>query len=128
LQKSNAFICILISILASFGACGDRTSIDGFSSSDWISDKKGCSGYRESTVHLLIKNKRAILKQSENELLIFLGKPDRTELMSRNQKGYIYLVRPGGPKCGKSGKTEIDEPYLSIKFNATGIATEIYLI
>ncbi|ELR68811.1 hypothetical protein C900_05824 [Fulvivirga imtechensis AK7] len=59
---------------------------------------------------------------NQDEMVKVLGKPDKNELYKRNQKFFIYEI------AGAKACTPPDEAssyiYLSIRFNATGLAKE----
>lgn len=76
-------------------------------------------------IDALMKGKSSILGQSENKILAFLGKPDKNELYSRNQKFFIYYISPNSG-CEQFSSSE-NSIYLSIRINAVGFASEAFV-
>lgn len=68
-----------------------------------------------------MEQKEAILRKSEADIITVFGAPDKNELYGRNQKLFVYYTSPG-PVCNlKNDSTS----YLSIRFNAVGISSEV---
>jgi hypothetical protein len=105
-------------------ACGNSAPVlEGLDLEAWKADKNGCSGFRNSSVPLLKQQRLKLRGFSEMEIVDLLGHPDRNELHRRNQKLYFYFLQPG-PACKAGAEKPI---FLSIGFNATGLAKEILL-
>ena len=104
-------------------SCGKPLKIEGFNKTEWQKDKQGCLGIRQSLARVLTRNEREILGGSENDVLEWLGKPDRNELYERNQKFLIYDIEPG---AGCAGGNKLPET-LVIRINATGLCSEIFI-
>lgn len=101
------------------------TDIPQFEESDWQSDKNGCQGLRSAMIEQLEQAKGSLKGLSEDEISSLLGKPDRNELYKRNQKFFIYDIK-GSKSCEAQDPTTT-YTYLSIRFNATGLAKEVLI-
>ena len=100
------------------------TDIPQFEESDWQSDKNGCQGLRSAMIEQLEQAKGSLKGLSEDEISSLLGKPDRNELYKRNQKFFIYSITPHN--CSEVADS-LPRTYLSIRFNATGLAKEVVI-
>ncbi len=87
----------------------------------WKEDKAGCLLVRQSFLDHLNRQKEKIKSLSESEVIELLGRPDKNELLKRNQKFFYYYLEPG-PVCGKK---EVAFKKLMIRFNAIGLAKEV---
>ena len=69
----------------------------------------------------LDRQREKIKSLSESEVVELLGRPDKNELLKRNQKFFYYYLEPG-PSCA-NGNPEFKK--LMIRFNAIGLAKEV---
>jgi len=94
-------------------------SIDllNFDESAWQTDKDGCNGVRAEMRDNLIKVKSDLKGLNGDQVTAVLGKPNKTNLASRNQKYFIYNIA-----CPKESE---ETSTLSIRFNATGLVYEV---
>lgn len=107
------------------GCVGKEINIENFDQEAWKEDQFGCNNKRQDLYQTLLNNKEELLGLNNREIIDFLGKPDKTELYTRNQKFFHYYITPGN-ECDKGGKPE-DPSLLSFRFNATGFVNEITL-
>lgn len=115
-----------IVLLLLIAACsGKKVVIKDFNNEIWKQDKLGCKDLRSDLYKILLDNKQLLLGLRETELIDFLGRPDQTELYTRNQKFYFYQLSPG-PQCGDT-YADREPARLSFRFNATGLVNEITL-
>ncbi|MEM6524431.1 MAG: hypothetical protein AAGF85_11310 [Bacteroidota bacterium] len=105
-------------------SCGSRQELSNFDYDTWVSDPNGCSGRRLAIQPSLERNLESLKTLNQNEVKELLGKPDKNELYKRSQKFFIYQIGPG-EECGLSLATP--SPYLSIRFNAMGLAKEVLI-
>ena len=106
-----------------FFLCGCTTSVEliDFDALEWKSDLFGCTNNRNKQVAQVIAQKESLLGKSEKDILYVFGAPDKNELYGRNQKFFVYYTSPG-PGCNtKNDSTS----YLSIRFNAIGVSSEV---
>lgn len=101
----NLMLCILLASLLA-GCSKENIWIDGFNSSSWKNDPKGCKGDRKKYYTVLIESKGKLLGAEEPLLTKLLGDPDQIELSRRNEKIYYYFYSVGsqcssGEKPGK---------------------------
>ena len=87
----------------------------------WKEDKSGCLMIRQSFIEQLNSQREKIKSLSESEVVELLGRPDKNELLKRNQKFFYYYLEPGGA-CGKEN---VEFKKLMIRFNAIGLAKEV---
>ena len=124
-RKSDIYfiVFVLLNILA---GCGSGLEIEAFSSEIWKSDRNGCNSKRVGEIDALIGARNILLGKSEHEILSLLGRPDKNELYRRSQKFFIYYIDPA-PTCSGDSHVENERKYLSIRINAIGNISEIYL-
>ncbi|MCA6074613.1 hypothetical protein [Fulvivirga sedimenti] len=115
---------LFILIIAGLSACSSTPAPGYLDKDEWKSDRNGCMGYRSLFMQEHPDFIDALKGQSEETILLWLGKPDKNELYKRNQKFYIYLLDPG-PDCGEGDSTSGMD--LQIRFSATNRATEVML-
>jgi hypothetical protein len=87
----------------------------------WKDDRGGCKMERYNFIEPLQEQIDELKGLSENEIIKLLGRPDRNELYTRNQKFYYYDLDPG-KICNK---TSDSIRTLTIRFNAMGFAKEV---
>jgi hypothetical protein len=111
------FVILLVS-------CGPSSpTLEGIDLTKWRQDVNGCGGERAVGRKQLVLQKDKLLGLAELDVVALLGKPDRSELSTRNQKFYYYFLEPASVCGGQAGD---DEPSrLAIRFNAMGLAKEI---
>lgn len=106
-----------------FGSCGKSLpELNGVDEQLWKDDKNGCAQQRSSMIASLKTEKDKLLALDEMQIVTLLGKPDRNELFTRNQKFYAYFLEPSQECKGDSFKTALK---LVIRFNAMGLAKEV---
>ena len=111
---------LLLIVLAT--SCGKSAPVlDNFDAALWKSDKYGCRQERMKLYASLSLQKSKLLGLDEMEVVSVLGKPDQSELYTRNQKFYHYFLEP-------SEKCSVPSPgarRLVLRFNAVGLVKEI---
>ncbi len=113
-------------LLYAISGCGTVIEIEEFSSEIWKSDRNGCNGKRTEEIEALLGAKDQLLGKSEPEILSLLGRPDKNELYRRSQKFFIYYIDPS-PACDAGSYKVNRAKYLSVRINAIGNISEIYL-
>ncbi|UII25561.1 hypothetical protein LVD15_19955 [Fulvivirga maritima] len=118
----NKYITSFILIL--LVACTSKqVDIPGFDEKEWQQDDNGCQQVRVDMVDALEEHRELLKGLTQDEIVILLGKPDRNELYKRNQKFFFYeIIDP--EHCAITNEQHI---YLSIRFNATGLAKEVQI-
>lgn len=119
-DRTTSLFILLISLVT---ACMPATRLD-IDKNRWISDHEGCSGYRLETYREIVDHKEKMLGLSNERIIRLLGPPNINELYKRNQKFFIYRIS-GGDFC--DGSQSAPPLFLIFRFNATGLANEIYL-
>lgn len=117
-------ILILI-LLASFGGCNNTTDLPGFDEAMWQRDKNGCEGIRLQMMYDLEKAKHQLQGLNQDNIVTILGRPDKNELYKRNQKFFIYEIA-NAKECKAPFEVQ-KHIFLSIRFNATGLAKEVMI-
>ncbi|UII19062.1 hypothetical protein [Fulvivirga ligni] len=117
---------ILIALFAlSVISCQPKTAdIPDFDEVVWKEDINGCSGKRAAMSEQLDSHREVIKGLNQDEVVELLGKPDKNELYKRNQKFFIYEIS-NAESC--DNQTQGPHTYLSIRFNATGLAKEVLI-
>lgn len=115
---------IVVFITALILSCSSKPKLQGFDYETWVSDPGGCDGKRLGLKASLENNLEALKTLNQNEVKDLLGKPDKNELYKRSQKFFVYQIGPG-KECGQELATP--SPYLSIRFNAMGLAKEVLI-
>ncbi|MEL7001491.1 MAG: hypothetical protein AAFN93_02020 [Bacteroidota bacterium] len=116
-------LIIALFIVCGLFSCGKTVELTGFDTNTWKEDPNGCKGDRLQMVNALKENTDKLKGLSQAEIAKLLGKPDRNELYKRNQKFFEYQIAPD-PSCNGQNSGPINY-YLSIRFNATGLAKEL---
>ena len=115
---------VLIITFISCISCKQNVTIEGLDKDNWKADKNGCNGTRMDMKPVLESNLEKIKGLDQEEIQELLGKPDKNELYKRSQKFFVYYLSPA-PSCTPGHTSEQQEIYLSIRFNATGLAKEV---
>lgn len=111
----SLFFAVLLS-------CGKpMPTFDHIDIEKWKEDKAGCTLIRQPLIDQLDQQREKIKSLSESEVVELLGRPDKNELLKRNQKFFYYFLEPG-PTC-PNGNPEFKK--LMIRFNAIGLAKEV---
>ena len=111
-------------IYLSITGCYQSKSPDGFDTSLWIADHNGCNKERLKQYKVLLRDPEKMLGLNSKKVIKILGKPERNELYTRNQKFFIYHITPSSD-C--STKYDGDKLFLFIRFNAVGLSQEIFV-
>ena len=114
---------IVLFILPNLIACSPGPDIL-FDTERWVNDYNGCLGNRMVIYNDLFNQRSHLLGLSSKRIVKTLGRPNINELYQRNQKFFIYQISPGS-SCNKTRYSQ--DLYLIIRFNALGLANEIYL-
>lgn len=112
-------------LIITFSCVEKPIEIENFDSEGWKADRMGCQNQRKALADILINNKDKLLGNSSQKIIGLLGKPERTELYTRNQRFYIYYITPG-PECGEN-HMDTEHDRLTLRFSATDALKEISL-
>ncbi|MEQ8925252.1 MAG: hypothetical protein RLO81_05525 [Fulvivirga sp.] len=113
---------ITLLLLALLFSCNNVPDLPNVDEVLWQSDLNGCKGIRFNQLKAIEMDKDLIKGLNQDEIISVLGKPDQNELYKRNQKFFIYNITP--TNCPENDDV-IPRQYLSVRFNATGLAKEI---
>lgn len=115
---------IFLVLIATFSACNKNIDLPDFDESQWQNDQNGCKDTRAQMLDQMEQVKDQLKGLNQDEIVYVLGKPDKNELYKRNQKFFIYEIA-GAKGCTPSKEAASSHIYLSIRFNATGLAKEV---
>ena len=105
--------------------CGKSLpTLEGFDKEAWITDPNGCLQKRKVMSERIRSEKDKLLALDEMKIVALLGKPDANQLYKRNQKFYHYYIDPAPSCTGGTGNAALK---LVVRFNAMGLAKEVYL-
>jgi hypothetical protein len=121
-SRSLSFSFFIIIFLASCGK--ELPELNGLDKKAWIEDENGCLNKRRGMLPAIQKEKDKLLALDELQIVALLGKPDANELYKRNQKFYSYYLYPSKDCTAATDTTSLK---LVIRFNAMGLAKEVYL-
>ena len=113
----NRFIAFLLFIVL-ISSCSKPLELEGFDVDKWESGRGGCSSSRIDQLDYLKKNNDLFIGVGESEVLRYLGRPDRRELVTRMGRKYFYYITPS-ELCDTSKKAL--PPALIIEFEQRGI-------
>lgn len=130
--------CNKISVLFSFFvgiilvSCSNPNAVtqQEFDMKAWKKDRNGCENIRTTLVEDLEKIKPKLEGLDEVDLRKILGKPDFSELYSRNQKFYTYYI-DASEKCTNSNSQNVkngERRVVQIRFDAINAVNEIVVI
>src|SRR5690606_680922 len=83
---------LLVGMLAS---CSAPVKVEGFDRNSWIADTNACHQIRPTLVNTLLENKDEFMNKKDEQLMRFIGKPDKSLFFARGKKTFIYQVDPG---------------------------------
>ena len=112
----------VLSLLLLFSCGKSLPHFEGIDENAFKSDKNGCTMKRYAMRESLENQKSLLVGVSEMDIMKLLGRPDRNELYERNEKFYYYFLLPS-PSCQERRS---DSLKLVVRFNALGIAREVY--
>jgi outer membrane protein assembly factor BamE (lipoprotein component of BamABCDE complex) len=113
------FTALIVCLL--FSACNQSIDLKNFDEMAWQNDKGACQNVRSTMRDDLENDKDQLKGLNQDEIISVLGRPDENELYKRSQKFFIYHITP--KNC--DGQEFEQYTYLSIRFNATGMAKEV---
>lgn len=89
----------------------------------WKSDRYGCKGLRIQDLDELQKIKNSFLGANNQSLIMTFGRPDRVELVDKNQSFFFYFLEPS-TGC-KSVETEKEPLRVLFRMNAVNKVSEV---
>jgi hypothetical protein len=119
MKKYSVFSLLLPLLLA----CSEPTRLEGFDSSRWQQDRKGCQDQRSQMIADFDGIRRNLYGRPEAEIKDILGKPDAEQLMRRGQRVFIYYLEPGA-HCSERNKLS-EANRAEVRFNALNKVSEI---
>lgn len=110
-------------LLPLFLACSEPARLDGFDSTKWKQDKKGCQNQRSQMIADFEGIRRDLYGRPEADIKDILGKPDAEQLMRRGQRVFIYYLEPGA-HCSERNKLS-EANRAEVRFSALSKVSEI---
>lgn len=117
MRKLSFFLLLLTA------ACSTPDRPDYLDTDRWRLDDNGCKNYRSGIINDHPELLDELKGKSEDEIIGWLGQPDKNELYKRSQKFYVYAIDPS-EECAEAGN---EHRYLQIRFNATNRAQEVMI-
>lgn len=114
---------LILTTLLMLAGCKNKITIEGFDVEKWKTDKGGCEGLRQEIKLDFLKIKNQLKGHSSTEIIEYLGRPDKEDLRSRNQKFFYYYLEPGKHCDEPRGVSKAEK--ITIRFSAMNLATEI---
>ncbi len=118
------YLKLLPLVLLIISCSTKKQDLVNFDETTWQEDPHGCKGDRLEQVDNLQASKDGLKGLNQNDIVTILGKPERHELYKRSQKFFYYQITADG-SCANASEENI---YLSIRFNATGLAKEVIIM
>lgn len=117
-SRRLSFFILSLSLL--FSCSQPLPTLKGIDLELWKADRNGCNGSRQQMIEAMASEKEKLKKLSEMDLVQLLGRPDENELLTRNQKFFIYYLEPG-PQC----QSPVDHArQLVLRINAMSLTKE----
>lgn len=121
------YVALPILIFGIFlSSCNEPLEVKDFDAISWKSDKKACNNARSHYEDILIGAKEQIVGATQEDIIRFLGRPERQELYTRGQKFYIYYLSPA-QECGENVNTTTPPRLLYVRFSALNKVNEIFV-
>lgn len=76
-------------------SCSSPVKVEGFDNKSWIADTNACHLKRTTLVNVLLQHKEEFMNKKDEQLMKYIGKPDKSLFFSRGKKTFIYQVDPG---------------------------------
>jgi hypothetical protein len=88
---------VLMSLLVGLGlaSCSSPVKVQGFDHEAWQSDTNACRLKRSTLVEVLLLHKEEFMNKKDEQLMLYMGKPDKNLFFARGKKTFIYQVDPG---------------------------------
>lgn len=88
---------LILTFLVGLGlaSCSAPVKVEGFDNESWKTDTNACHLKRTALVDLLLQNKEEFMNKKDEQLMKYIGKPDKSLFFSRGKKTFIYQVDPG---------------------------------
>ena len=88
---------LIITVLLGLGlaSCSAPVKVEGFDHETWKADTNACHSKRTALVDVLLQHKEEFMNKKDEQLMKYIGKPDKSMFFSRGRKTFIYQVDPG---------------------------------
>ena len=88
---------LILNILLGLGlaSCSAPVKVEGFDNESWRADTNACRLKRTALVNVLLQHKEEFMNKKDEQLMKYMGKPDKSLFFSRGKKTFIYQVDPG---------------------------------
>ena len=122
MQKALFRNLVILSILF-ISACGEKLDTANLDLSAWQQDKYGCNGLRLEQVEELTRIRENFKGVNNKGIIAALGRPDEIELVSQEQKIFIYFLEPSPEKCEDAAANEFPLRFF-LRMNSLNITNE----
>ncbi len=119
-------IIILFFYAVVFYSCSEPIEVKGFDAQSWKSDKRACNNSRIDYEKVIIAARDQVVGATQEDIIRFLGRPEKQELYTRGQKFYIYYLSPS-PECDGNIDPKSPSRYLYVRFSALNKVNEVFV-
>ena len=92
----SAKLLVMTSLsLLGLASCSSPVKVEGFDNESWIADTNACHQKRTALVDVILQHKEEFMNKKDEQLMKYIGKPDKSMFFSRGKKTFIYQVDPG---------------------------------
>lgn len=109
-----------------FYSCSQPIDVEGFDAKAWKSDKRACNNSRADYEQVIVAARNQLVGSTQEDIIRFLGRPEKQELYTRGQKFYIYYLSPS-PECDENINPTGPSRYLYVRFSALNKVNEIFV-
>ena len=92
---SSKMLVLNILIIIGFTSCSKPVKVEGFDHESWQADTNACHLKRPALVNDLLQHKEEFMNKKDEQLMKYMGKPDKSIFFARGKKTFIYQVDPG---------------------------------
>ena len=102
----NSVLILALSLLTWLSSCSLAVDAGKINLENWKSDRYGCKGLRLQDMEEFRTIKNQFLGIDNQALIKTFGRPDRVELVDKNQSFFFYFLEPSSDCAGVEQKKE----------------------
>ena len=96
ITRISSKILVLSSLIGlGLTSCSSPVKVEGFDHESWQADTNACHLKRATLVEDLLQHKEEFMNKKDEQLMKYIGKPDKSLFFARGKKTFIYQVDPG---------------------------------
>lgn len=104
-------------------SCSQKLETGSINIENWKADRYGCKGLRIQDIEELQNIKNSLLGANNQSLIKTFGRPDRVELVDKNQSFFFYFLEPSNGCEGL--ETEKEPLRVLFRMNAVNKVSEV---